>query len=128
MALRLCAYMPNIKSAEKELRKGSKRRVYNVDIMKNLKELIKKSRKAIEAKDATAASLVGQAIKAFDKAAQKGVIKKNTASRGKSRLQIRLNVSKTKEAGAVKAKPAKAKSAKAAKASVAKSKAAKTKK
>jgi small subunit ribosomal protein S20 len=89
--------MPNIKSAKKELRKGSKRRVYNVDIMSNLKDLIKKSRKAIEAKDAKAAELVTKTLKAFDKASQKGVIKKNTASRGKSRLQIRLNSLKAKK-------------------------------
>lgn len=89
--------MPNIKSAKKELRKGSKRRVYNLDIMGNLKDLIKKSRKAIEAKDAKAAELVTKTLKAFDKAAQKGVIKKNTASRGKSRLQIRLNALKAKK-------------------------------
>ncbi len=86
-----CIYMPNIKSAKKELRKGSKRRVYNLDIMGNLKDLIKKSRKAIEAKDPKAAELVAKTLKAFDKASQKGVIKKNTASRGKSRLSLRLN-------------------------------------
>jgi small subunit ribosomal protein S20 len=89
--------MPNIKSAKKELRKSSKRRVYNVDIISNLKDSLKKSRKAIEAKDAKAAELVAKTLKAFDKAAQKGVIKKNTASRGKSRLQVRLNSLKAKK-------------------------------
>ncbi len=89
--------MPNIKSAKKELRKASKRRVYNVDIISNLKDSLKKSRKAIEAKDAKATELVAKTLKAFDKAAQKGVIKKNTASRGKSRLQVRLNSLKAKK-------------------------------
>jgi small subunit ribosomal protein S20 len=83
--------MPNIKSAKKELRKGSKRRVYNVDIISNLKELLKKSRKAIDLKEAKAAELVAKTLKAFDKAAQKGVIKKNAASRSKSRLSLHLN-------------------------------------
>ncbi len=83
--------MPNIKSAKKELRKGAKRRVFNVDVMGELKELVKKSRKAVEAKDAKAGELVAKTLKAFDKAARKGVIKKNTAARGKSRLSLRLN-------------------------------------
>lgn len=79
------------------MRKGTKRRVFNVDITSGLKELIKKSRKAIETKDAKAAELVAKTLKAFDKAAQKGVIKKNTAARGKSRLQVRLNSLKAKK-------------------------------
>lgn len=83
--------MPNIKSAKKELRKGKTRRVYNIKIKDNLKNLIKKSRKAIEAGDAKAKELVAQTLKALDKAAQKGVIKKNTRDRKKSKLQIRLN-------------------------------------
>jgi small subunit ribosomal protein S20 len=83
--------MPNIKSAKKELRKSKKRRLYNIKIKDNLKNLIKKSRKAIEAGDAKAKELVAQTLKALDKAAQKGVIKKNTRDRKKSRLQITLN-------------------------------------
>jgi small subunit ribosomal protein S20 len=83
--------MPNIKSAAKELRKSVKRRAFNRNIEDNLKDLIKKSRKAIEAKDAKASDLVRQTMKALDKASQKGVIKKNTAARKKSRLNLRLN-------------------------------------
>jgi len=83
--------MPNKKSAKKELRKGNKRALYNSKISENVKTLIKKSRKAIVAKDATAKELVVKALKTLDKAAQKGVIKKNTRNRNKSRLQKRLN-------------------------------------
>ena len=83
--------MPNIKSAKKELRKGKKRRAYNIKVKDGLKNLIKKSRKAIEAGDAKAKELVAQTLKALDKATQKGVIKKNTRDRKKSKLQIRLN-------------------------------------
>lgn len=86
--------MPNIKSAAKEYRKNIKRRAFNNNIEVNIKDLIKKSRKAIEAKGAKAEELVKKALKALDKAAQKGVIKKNTAARRKSRLSLRLNKSK----------------------------------
>lgn len=83
--------MPNIKSAVKELRKNIKHRTFNRNVEENIKGLIKKSRKAIETKGATAEELVRKAMKALDKAAQKGVIKKNTAARKKSRLNLYLN-------------------------------------
>jgi small subunit ribosomal protein S20 len=86
--------MPNIKSAEKELRKAKRRHAFNVAVKDELKELIKKSRKAVEAKGAKSEEMVRKTLKAFDKAAKKGVIKKNTAARGKSRLQLRLNAMK----------------------------------
>ena len=83
--------MPNIKSAKKELRKGKKRNIYNEKIRRELSDLIKKSRKAIEAKDPKAKELVTKTLKTLDKAAQKKVIKENTKNRNKSRLQKRLN-------------------------------------
>lgn len=83
--------MPNTPSAKKELRKNKKHQAHNSAIINNLKSLIKKSRKAIDVKDAKAKELVAQTLKALDKATQKGVIKKNTRDRKKSRLQIRLN-------------------------------------
>jgi small subunit ribosomal protein S20 len=83
--------MPNIKSAKKELRKSIKRNLRNKTIKNNIATLIKKGRKAIDAKDEKANEAVKLTIKALDKAAQKGIIKKNTASRKKSRLQLRLN-------------------------------------
>jgi small subunit ribosomal protein S20 len=83
--------MPNIESAKKELRKSVKRNARNSNIEKNLKDLVKKSRKAIETKDAKAKELVAKTMKALDKAAQKGIIKKNTCDRRKSRLHKKLN-------------------------------------
>ena len=85
--------MPNTKSAKKELRKSKKRLIHNKKIKDNLKGLVKKSRKAIEAKDKSAKDLVDKTLKAFDKAAQKGIIKKNTKDRKKSRLYKKLNQS-----------------------------------
>ena len=83
--------MPNTKSAKKELRKSIKLKIRNKKIKDNIKALIKKSRKAIDAKDSQAKEFVEQTLKAIDKAAQKGIIKKNTRDRKKSRLHQRLN-------------------------------------
>jgi|WetSurMetagenome_2_1015567.scaffolds.fasta_scaffold538919_1 small subunit ribosomal protein S20 len=88
--------MPNIKSAMKEYRKNVKRRSFNKNIKTHADDLIKKSRKAIVSKNAKSADLVKQAMKALDKAAQKGVIKKNAAARYKSRLNLALNKSTKK--------------------------------
>jgi len=85
--------MPNTLSAKKELRKNIKRQARNKKIKDNLKDLIKKSRQAIATKNAQAKELVAKTLKALDKAAQKGVIKKNTCNRRKSRLQQSLNKS-----------------------------------
>lgn len=83
--------MPNKKSAKKELRKSIFRQKANQKIKDDLKLLIKKGRKAIETKESQAKDLVQETIKKLDKAAKKGVIKKNTANRKKSRLTKRLN-------------------------------------
>ncbi|MFH0840953.1 MAG: 30S ribosomal protein S20 [bacterium] len=83
--------MPNKKSAKKELRKSIKRQVVKKGIVKDLKDMTKKSKKAIDAKKGEAQELVAKTIKTIDKAAKKGAIKKNTASRKKSRLQKKLN-------------------------------------
>ena len=84
--------MPITKSAKKELRKNVKRQIRNKKIKDNIKTLIKKSRKAIDAKDAQAKELVAQTLKALDNAAQKEIIKKNTCNRKKSRLHQKLNI------------------------------------
>ena len=87
--------MPNKKSAMKELRKSKKLSAYNKAIKENIKTLIKKSRKAIDVKDAKAEELVAETHKALDKAAQRGVIKKNTKDRKKSRLHLKMNKAKS---------------------------------
>jgi small subunit ribosomal protein S20 len=83
--------MPNAASAKKELRKSKTRQLRNSKTKNDLKDLIKKSHKAIEAKDVSAKELVAKALCALDKAAGKGVIKKNAGNRKKSRLHKKLN-------------------------------------
>ncbi len=88
--------MPNIESAKKELRKGEKRAFANKKLKDTLKSLTKKSLKAIEGKGGDAKELVMKTMVVIDKAAKKGIIKKNTRDRKKSRLHTRLNKSLAK--------------------------------
>lgn len=79
--------MPIIKSAKKALRQNIKRKKKNLQKKKRIKDLIKQVQSlATEKKQEEAKKLLPQIYKAFDKAAKTGVIKKNTASRKKSRL------------------------------------------
>ena len=83
--------MPNIKSAIKELRKSKKLADHNRNITKKMTDLIKKTRKAIDKKEKEAEKLLKDTLKAIDKAGQKGIIKRNTRDRKKSRLQQKFN-------------------------------------
>ena len=83
--------MPNARAAKKAMRKSRILRERNIKMESNLKDLVKKSRRLIESKSKDAKELVAKTLTAFDKAAQKGVIKKNTRDRKKSRLQKKFN-------------------------------------
>lgn len=75
------------KGAKKAHRSSLKKRVFNVRRKGAMNEMVKKIQKHLssgERKEAEA--LVPEAYKAIDKAAKRGVIKQNTASRKKSRL------------------------------------------
>lgn len=79
--------MPVTKSAKKALRQNKKRRARNIRRKQAFKDIIKDIRKlALENKKKEAEKLLPKAYKAIDKAAKTGVIKKNAASRKKSRL------------------------------------------
>lgn len=83
--------MPNKKSAEKELRKAKKRNIANKKVSMVAKSLVKADLKKINAGDKSVKDSLAKTIKALDKAAKKGVIKKTTASRKKSRLMKKVN-------------------------------------
>ena len=84
--------MPISKSAKKALRQNIRRRAINLRRKRKMKELIKKFEKLIlENKKEEAKKLLPSVYKAIDKAAKRGVIKKNTASRKKSRLAKLIN-------------------------------------
>ena len=83
--------MPNKKSAKKELRNSVKREAANLKVKNVMKTAVKKSLKKVQAVDKSVKEDLALVMKAIDKATKKGIIKKNTASRKKSRLMKKLN-------------------------------------
>jgi len=84
--------LPNIKSAAKRMRQNEKRRLRNRWFRGRARTFSKKAIKAMESGDLeTARSYVQMAIKALDKAAEKGILHKNNVARRKSRLMKRLH-------------------------------------
>ena len=73
----------------KRERQDKKRRLNNVALMSKLKTSIKKILSMSNQKEAK--TLYRNTVKQIDKAASKGLIKKNTASRRKSRITRHLN-------------------------------------
>ncbi len=79
-------------SAEKRARQSEKRRLTNKKAKSTVRTAAKKVQAAAQEKDkagAQAALLV--MIKEIDTAARKGIVKKNTAARKKSRMQRLVN-------------------------------------
>lgn len=72
--------MPIIKSAKKALRQSTKRRAENQIWKNKLNEAVKK------ATAEKSPAFLSQAYKTIDKSAKRGLIKKNKASRMKSKL------------------------------------------
>lgn len=79
--------MPIIKSAKKALKQNRKKRVFNLKRIRKMRSLIKESKVLIkDKKKEEALKILPETYKAIDKASKRGIIKKNTASRKKSRL------------------------------------------
>jgi len=79
--------MPITKSAKKALRQNVKRRTRNLVYKNKMKKLIKEVRSLVsENKIEEAKKLLPSVYKILDKSAKTNVIKKNTASRKKSRI------------------------------------------
>ncbi len=79
--------MANIKSAKKRVLTSAKKAEANKAVKSGVKTAVKKVRVAIEANDKAAASAaLTEAAATIDKAASKGVLHKNNASRKVSRL------------------------------------------
>jgi len=83
--------MANTKSAQKAVRKIERRTAVNKSRRSQMRTFVRKVEEALEAKDAPAAA---QALKDAEpmvaRAAQKGILHKNTASRKISRLTKRV--------------------------------------
>lgn len=83
--------MPNIKSSKKAVKVIAKKTEGNHEYKARVKNSIKKCEKAIAAKDVEAANVALKATqKDIDKAASKGLMKKNTANREKARLNQKV--------------------------------------
>ncbi|CDM68646.1 30S ribosomal protein S20 [Clostridium bornimense] len=83
--------MANIKSAKKRIKVTEKKTLRNKMIKSALKTTIKKFEVAVAAGNTEEATVAfGAAVKALDMAASKGIIHKNKAARGKSRLNAKL--------------------------------------
>jgi small subunit ribosomal protein S20 len=81
--------MPTQRAAFKALRQAKKRTLRNLKVKTEINKLLKSARKSAVAKKIDeAGDTAKKAIKAIDRAAQKKILKKNTAARIKSRLLI----------------------------------------
>lgn len=84
--------MPNIKSAKKRVKVIKTKTMRNQVIKTNLKTCIKKFDECVAKADRENAVAACQlAFKKIDQAVAKGVLHKNTASRKKSQLSLKLN-------------------------------------
>jgi len=82
-----------LKSSQKRERQNEKRRSRNRSYKSRARTLVKKAFLIIEEGNLNAAKeAASDAVKALDKAAAKGAIHKNNASRRKGRLMTRLAV------------------------------------
>ena len=92
--------MANTKSAREMIRVIERRRQHNRPIRSAVKTYVSKAKALISHKELEAGqTAVAQALRALDKAAQKGVLHRNNAARRKSRLMKKLNAA-TREAQA----------------------------
>ena len=84
--------MPITKSAKKALRQNKKRNKINTARKRTIKDLVKQAKDLVaKGKIKEAKELLPQIYKALDKTAKTGTIKKNTASRKKSRMTKLIN-------------------------------------
>lgn len=78
--------MPIIQSAKKAIRGSLRKKALNDQRKKAMKEITKKIEKIAKIDKAEALKMLPGAFQMIDKAAKRGVIKKNNAANKKSRL------------------------------------------
>lgn len=86
--------MANTSSALKRMRQNERRRIRNRTVRSQVRTAVKTARTALGATGTDTRTVVGDAIRALDKAVSKGVIHRNTAARKKSALARRLIAAK----------------------------------
>lgn len=89
--------MANLKSAIKAIRVSKRKKAKNIVVREKYRAVARDIRKALEAKKATEAEkLLPKYQSEIDKAVKKGIIKKNTGARYKSRIVKRILAIKAK--------------------------------
>ena len=78
--------MPITQSAKKAIRGSLRKKGYNDRAKRVMKETIKKIEKVAKTDKKEAVKILSSAFQTIDKAAKRGIIKKNNAARKKSRL------------------------------------------
>jgi len=81
--------MPNIKSAKKRLRQNETNRVENLEVKTRMKTFRRQFLESLES-EADSGAAYSSYCSSLDKAVKKGVIKKNTAVRNKTRAAAKL--------------------------------------
>ncbi len=82
--------MANHKSAKKRIRQNEKKRIRNRHVRSTLRSVIKSFETALQNQDADQVkTLFTKTVSTIDKAASKGIIPKNNASRRVSRLTMK---------------------------------------
>ena len=84
--------MANTSSAKKMIRVAERRRLRNRAVRSEFRTYIRNAQGLIVRRDSEATVAIRQAIRALDKAVNKGVLHRNAAARRKSRLMKRFNV------------------------------------
>ena len=83
--------MANIKSAKKEIKQDAKRTIANTAIKSRIKNDMKKVELAVNSNDKKKANeRLSIFVSDIDKACSKGIVKKNTCARQKSRLNKKV--------------------------------------
>jgi small subunit ribosomal protein S20 len=100
--------LANTKSAQKAWRQGQSRAIRNQAARAAVRTYVKKATEAVATTAEDAAVVVRAAVRALDRAAQRGIVHPNAAARRKSRLMSRLHVLSLTpaEAPEAEAKPA----------------------
>lgn len=83
--------MPVTKSAIKAMKQANAANLRNKAVKADFRIKVKNVKKAVEAGSKDLGKLVSTAVQAIDKAAKRGVIHENAASRRKSRLMSLVN-------------------------------------
>jgi len=79
------------KSAKKRIRSSAQKRIFNLRRLRKMKREVKEFLKLIVSKNINEAEkMLPNVYKVIDKAAKRGIIKKNNAARKKSRLTKKI--------------------------------------